>query len=157
MWWRSRQWRKEPSQQGHKCLQNPQQFLEVPAVIYINQAESCTRAVYFLSCYTAQSAGGWLPVTLTSSPFFTQRAWDESWESFGPTTSQRNNCLLVVVKTEWRPSSWREGEGGLGTCLIGKNLVTSPAQPYTGYQKASAREADRRTPGDELKRKRWRP
>ena len=130
---------------------------------------SCTRAVYFLSCYTAQSAGGWLPVTLTSSPFFTQRAWDESWESSGPTTSQRNNCLLVVVKTEWRPSSWGEGEGGLGTCLIGKNLVTSPAQLYTGnlqpwergcytgYQKASAREADQRTPGDELKRKRWRP
>ena len=42
-----------------------------------------------------------------------------------------------------------KGEGGLGKCLIGKNLVTSPAQPYTGYQKASAREADRRTPGDE--------
>ena len=31
---------EEPSQQGHKCLQNPQQFLEVPAVIYINQAEA---------------------------------------------------------------------------------------------------------------------
>ena len=28
-------------------------------------------------------------------------------------------------------------------------LVTSPAQPYSGHQKASAREADPRTPGDE--------
>ena len=39
----------------------------------------------------------------------------------------------------------------MGTCL-GKNLVISPAQPYTGHQKASAREEDQRTPGDERQR-----
>ena len=82
-----------------------------------------------------KSAGGWLPVTLMSASFSTHRACEESSESSGPTPPQMNKCLLVVIMTAWKPSSRGEGGSGLGTYL-GTKVVTSPAQPYTGYQKA---------------------
>ena len=71
---------------------------------------SCTRAVYFLSCYTAQSTGGWLPVSLTSSPFFTQ---NPGWilRIFWPNNIPKEQLLArcrqdwmetIIMRRRWR-------------------------------------------------------
>ena len=82
-------------QEGQKCLQNAEHTAQSPSW-------SCTRAVYFLPCYTAQGVGGWMPVTFTSSLFSTQGAGEESWEFSGSAPCQMNNCLTIITRRRWR-------------------------------------------------------
>ena len=156
MWWRNRQWRKDPSQQGEACLQNAQQCLEVPAILRKNQVEAVPELCTFHAVIRLRVLGMTAGVLTKLSVFHTKslrRIPRVSW----PNTISNEQLFVCCRQDSMDTIIIRRRWGWIGHVLrIDPSNITRTVLHWTPQGKRK-RGRSKNTRRWAVERESWRP